>query len=155
LLISVTDTGPGMTAEEQARIFGEFEQGGSLAQKSNGTGLGLAISARIMLEFGGSLAVASERGKGSQFTIRFPVELPEEESSSRNTVLAGNSIVLLAPAGAARTAIAETITTLGGRCHLVAGGEAARESLLSLARSGDRPTDIIVDHRMSAEFSLH
>ncbi|MBB3592749.1 signal transduction histidine kinase/CheY-like chemotaxis protein [Rhizobium sp. BK529] len=155
LLISVTDTGPGMTAEEQARIFGEFEQGGSLAQKSNGTGLGLAISARILREFGGSLTVASERGRGSQFTIRFPVELPEEDATSRNTLLAGNSIVLLAPAGAARTAIAETITTLGGRCHLVAGGEAARESLLSLARGGDRPTDIIVDHRMSEEFSLH
>lgn len=155
LLISVTDTGPGMTAEEQARIFGEFEQGGSLVQKSNGTGLGLAISARILREFGGSLAVASERGKGSQFTIRFPAELSEEDTTSRNTLLAGNSIVLLAPAGAARTAIAETITTLGGRCHLVAGGEAARESLLSLARRGDRPTDIIVDHRMSEEFSLH
>jgi len=155
LLISVTDTGPGMTAEEQARIFGEFEQGGSLVQKSNGTGLGLAISARILREFGGALAVASERGKGSQFTIRFPAELSEEDTTGRNTLLAGNSIVLLAPAGAARTAIAETITTLGGRCHLVAGGEAARESLLSLARSGDRPTDIIVDHRMSEEFSLH
>ena len=154
LLISVTDTGPGMTAEEQARIFGEFEQGGSLVQKSNGTGLGLAISARILREFGGSLAVASERGKGSQFTIRFPAEI-KEDTASRNTLLAGNSIVLLAPAGAARTAIAETITTLGGRCHLVAGGEAARESLLSLARSGDRPTDIIVDHRLSEEFSLH
>ncbi len=155
LVISVTDTGPGMTAEEQARIFGEFEQGGSLAQKSNGTGLGLAISARIMREFGGSLTVASERGKGSQFTIRFPVEFSEEDTATRNALLAGNSIVLLAPAGAARTAIAETITTLGGRCHLVAGGEAARESLLSLARSGDRPTDIIVDHRMSDDFSLH
>ncbi len=155
LLISVTDTGPGMTAEEQARIFGEFEQGGSLAQKSNGTGLGLAISARIMREFGGSLSVASEKGKGSQFTIRFPVKFAEEDTATRNALLAGNSIVLLAPAGAARTAIAETITTLGGRCHLVATGEAARESLLSLARSGDRPTDIIVDHRMSEEFSLH
>jgi signal transduction histidine kinase/CheY-like chemotaxis protein len=155
LSITVNDTGPGMTAEEQARIFGEFEQGGSLAQKSNGTGLGLAISARIMGEFGGLLTVASEKGKGSQFTIRFPVELSEEDKATRNALLAGNSIVLLAPAGAARTAIAETITTLGGRCHLVAGGEAARVSLLSLARSGERPTDIIVDHRMSEEFSLH
>jgi signal transduction histidine kinase/CheY-like chemotaxis protein len=155
LSITVTDTGPGMTADEQACIFGEFEQGGTLAQKSNGTGLGLAISARIMREFDGSLTVTSERGRGSQFAIRFPVESVEEEATSRNALLAGNSIVLLAPAGAARTAIAETITTLGGRCHLVAGGEAARESLLSLAASGERPTDIIVDHRMSEEFSLH
>jgi len=155
LLISVTDTGPGMTAEEQARVFGEFEQGGTVADKSSGTGLGLAISARIMREFGGALAVASEKGKGSEFTIRFPVDTGSERRDRRNTLLSGNSVVLLAPAGAARTAIAETITALGGLCHLVGDGQTARARLLDMAKSGRRPTDIIVDHRMSAEFSAH
>jgi signal transduction histidine kinase/CheY-like chemotaxis protein len=155
LQITVADTGPGMTAEEQARIFGEFEQGGTLAERSAGTGLGLAISARIMREFGGALTVSSEKGKGSEFTIRFPVELAEEGRGRRNAPLAGNIVVLLAPAGAARTATAETITALGGACHLVASGAAARETLLSMAGDGRRPTDIIVDHRMSAEFSEH
>ncbi|MEK1865496.1 MAG: ATP-binding protein, partial [Rhizobium leguminosarum] len=119
LLITVTDSGPGMTAEEQARVFGEFEQGGTVADKSNGTGLGLAISARIMREFNGALTVASEKGRGSEFAIRFPVDIGSERPDRRNTLLAGNSVVLLAPAGAARTAIAETITALGGLCHLV------------------------------------
>ena len=155
LVISVTDTGPGMTAEEQARVFGEFEQGGTVAEKSSGTGLGLAISARIMREFGGALAVASEKGKGSEFTIRFPVDIGSERRDRRNTLLSGNSVVLLAPAGAARNAIAETITALGGLCHLVGDGETARAKLLDMARSGPRPTDIIIDHRMSAEFSAH
>ncbi|WP_106797034.1 ATP-binding protein [Rhizobium sp. H4] len=155
LLITVADSGPGMTAEEQARVFGEFEQGGTVADKSGGTGLGLAISARIMREFGGALTVASEKGLGSEFTIRFPVDVGGERSERRNTLLAGNSIVLLAPAGAARTAIAETITALGGICHLVGDGETAREKLLGMANGGGRPTDIIVDHRMSAEFSTH
>ncbi|MBX5237271.1 hybrid sensor histidine kinase/response regulator [Rhizobium sp. NLR22b] len=155
LLITVTDTGPGMTAEEQARVFGEFEQGGNVADKSGGTGLGLAISARIMREFDGALTVTSEKGKGSTFTIRFPIELDSERSERRNTLLAGNSVVLLAPAGAARSAIAETITALGGICHLVDTGEAARARLLGMASGGRRPTDIIVDHRMSAEFSAH
>ncbi|EJZ22245.1 histidine kinase [Rhizobium sp. Pop5] len=155
LLITVTDTGPGMTAEEQARVFGEFEQGGTVADKSSGTGLGLAISARIMREFGGALTVASEKGKGSEFAIRFPVEIGSERPDRRNTLLAGNSVVLLAPAGAARTAIAETITALGGLCHLVGDGESARTTLLGMADGGRRPTDIIVDHRMSAEFSAH
>lgn len=155
LLITVTDTGPGMTAEEQARVFGEFEQGGTVADKSSGTGLGLAISARIMREFGGALTVASEKGKGSEFTIRFPVDIGSERRDRRNTLLAGNSVVLLAPAGAARTAIAETITALGGLCHLVGDGETARARLLEMAKSGQRPTDIIIDHRMSAEFSAH
>ncbi|WP_183914150.1 ATP-binding protein [Rhizobium lentis] len=155
LLITVADSGPGMTAEEQARVFGEFEQGGTVADKSSGTGLGLAISARIMREFGGALTVASEKGLGSEFTIRFPVEIGSERPDRRNTLLAGNSVVLLAPAGAARTAIAETITALGGVCHLVGDGETAREKLLGMANGGGRPTDIIVDHRMSAEFSTH
>ncbi|OWV69772.1 hybrid sensor histidine kinase/response regulator [Rhizobium sp. N122] len=155
LSITVTDSGPGMTAEEQARVFGEFEQGGTVADKSSGTGLGLAISARIMREFNGALTVASEKGKGSEFTIRFPVDIGSERPDRRNTLLAGNSVVLLAPAGAARTAIAETITALGGLCHLVGDGESARATLLGLANSGQRPTDIIIDHRMSAEFSAH
>ncbi|RDJ15880.1 PAS domain-containing hybrid sensor histidine kinase/response regulator [Rhizobium grahamii] len=155
VLISVTDTGPGMTEEEQNRIFGEFEQGGTPVDKSAGTGLGLSISARIMREFGGSLAVSSERGTGSEFSIRFPLDIPEESRPRRNTVLAGSVVLLLAPAGSARMAISETIATLGGNCHLVTDGESAHALLLAMAARGCRPTDIIVDHRMSTEFADH
>ena len=155
LVITVTDTGPGMTAEEQSRIFGEFEQGGTMVEKSGGTGLGLTISARIMREFGGSLTVASEKGKGSEFTIRFPAGITEEGRGRRKGLLAGNTVVLLAPAGAARAAIAETVTALGGACHLVEDGETARETLLYMAGRGQRPTDIIIDHRLSTEFASH
>ncbi|WP_028745266.1 ATP-binding protein [Rhizobium mesoamericanum] len=155
VLINVTDTGPGMTEEERSRIFGEFEQGGTSTEKSAGTGLGLSISARIMREFGGSLAVASEKGTGSDFSIRFPIDIPEESRGSRQGVLAGSVVLLLAPSGAARMAISETISTLGGDCHLVTNGASAHEMLLSMASGGRRPTDIIVDHRMSAEFADH
>lgn len=155
LIITVTDTGPGMTAEEQSRIFGEFEQGGTMVEKSGGTGLGLTISARIMREFGGSLTVASEKGKGSEFTIRFPAGITEEGRGRRKGLLSGNTVVLLAPAGAARAAIAETVTALGGACDLVEDGETARETLLYMAGRGQRPTDIIIDHRLSDEFSSH
>lgn len=153
LLITVTDTGPGMTEDEQARIFGEFEQAGTMTDRSNGTGLGLAISARIMREFGGSLTVSSERGTGSEFGIRFGVDISEE--SRRDAVLSGSVVLVLAPAGAARMALSETIATLGGDCRLVADGEAAREMLLAMKEAGRPATDIIVDHRMSAEFSAH
>lgn len=155
VLISVTDTGPGMTEEEQNRIFGEFEQGGTAMEKSSGTGLGLSISARIIREFGGSLTVSSEKGTGSEFSIRFPIDIPEESRASRNGVLAGSVVLLLAPVGAARMAISETITTLGGDCHLVTDGASAHEMLLAMTARGYRPTDIIVDHRMSAEFAEH
>jgi signal transduction histidine kinase/CheY-like chemotaxis protein len=155
LVITVSDSGPGMTADEQARIFGEFEQGGTMMDRSGGTGLGLTISARILREFGGALTVASEKDNGSEFTIRFPAGIPEDGRGRRNLLLSGNIVVLLAPAGAARAAIAETIVALGGDCHLVGDGEAARQTLLSIGARGHRPTDIIVDHRMSAEFTEH
>ncbi len=146
LVITVSDSGPGMTAEEQARIFGEFEQGGTMMEKSGGTGLGLTISARIMREFGGSLTVASEKGKGSEFTIRFPTDIPEERRGRRNSLLAGNTVLLLAPAGAARAAIAETIIALGGDCHLVADGEKARANAARhrSATATGRPTSLSI-----------
>ncbi len=155
LLITVTDTGPGMTDEEQARIFGEFEQGGTMADRSAGTGLGLAISSRIMREFGGTLSVSSEKGLGSEFSIRFTVAPEDDKQQGRDAMLAGNIVLLLAPAGAARMAISETITTLGGICHFAEDGSTARRTLLEMAGLGSRPTDIIVDHRMSGEFAAH
>lgn len=125
LTITVHDSGPGMTEEEQARIFGEFEQAGSIVEKSAGTGLGLAISARILREFGGGLSVASQHGSGSVFTIRFPIGLVAEEDGyrRRDAVLEGSRVLLLAPEGAASTAIAQTIRALGGHCRLIGSGD--------------------------------
>jgi signal transduction histidine kinase/CheY-like chemotaxis protein len=154
LVIVVRDSGPGMTEEEQARIFGEFEQAGSVVEKSEGTGLGLAISARIMQQFGGSMSVASELGSGSEFTIRFPVAISEEngERAARKSTLAGARVLLLAPEGAASTAVADTIRTLGGTCSLLEPGDTGRFALDALDRSGDWPTDVIVDHRMAPQY---
>ncbi|MFS8111332.1 ATP-binding protein [Rhizobium jaguaris] len=151
LVISVRDSGPGMTEEEQAHIFGEFEQAGNVLDRSAGTGLGLAISARILREFGGALSVASERGKGSEFTIRFPISIiaGESEHSRRGDLLEASGVLLLAPEGAASTAIAETIRTLGGRCRLI-GPDDVENLTHSAVRCEDGPlTDVIVDHRMA------
>ncbi len=89
LVISVTDTGPGMSEVAQRKIFEEFEQAGGAEDRSGGTGLGLSISARILKEFKGSLTVMSEIGKGSTFTIRFPAARAEggKESSDRMLLL--------------------------------------------------------------------
>ena len=151
LTISVRDSGPGMTEEEQARVFGEFEQAGTTVERSAGTGLGLAISARILREFGGGLSVASERGKGSEFVISFPVGLVAggDGYDRRNTMLRGSRILLLAPEGAASTAIMRTIQTLGGRCRLI--GPTDMDDLLPSFPMGEGGvwTDLIVDHRMA------
>jgi signal transduction histidine kinase len=73
VLLSVSDTGIGMTPEQIANLFQEFTQGdASMTRKYGGTGLGLAISQRLCALMGGRITVASEPGRGSVFTIHLP-----------------------------------------------------------------------------------
>jgi two-component system, NtrC family, sensor kinase len=72
--VSVTDTGPGIAAEDHARIFEEFHQTESGAERRDGTGLGLALSKRLVELHGGRIWVESELGKGSTFVFTFPAE---------------------------------------------------------------------------------
>jgi signal transduction histidine kinase len=69
----VADSGIGMTAEQQAKLFQDFTQADSLtARRYGGTGLGLAISRKLARMMGGDVTVTSEPGKGSVFTVRLP-----------------------------------------------------------------------------------
>ena len=71
--LSVSDTGVGMTPEQQTKLFEEFSQAdASTAQRFGGTGLGLAIARKLARMMGGDVTVASEPGKGSVFTVRLP-----------------------------------------------------------------------------------
>jgi adenylate cyclase len=70
---AVSDTGIGMTAEQQAKLFEEFSQAeAATAQRFGGTGLGLAITRKLARMMGGDVTVTSEPGKGSVFTVRLP-----------------------------------------------------------------------------------
>jgi len=70
---AVSDTGIGMTPEQQAKLFEEFTQAdASTAQNFGGTGLGLAITRKLARMMGGDVTVTSEPGKGSVFTVRLP-----------------------------------------------------------------------------------
>jgi signal transduction histidine kinase len=71
--LAVADTGIGLTAEQQAKLFQEFTQADSLtARRYGGTGLGLAITRKLARMMGGDVTVTSEPGKGSVFTVRLP-----------------------------------------------------------------------------------
>ena len=71
--LSVSDTGIGMTADQQAKLFEEFTQAdATTAQRFGGTGLGLAITRKLARMMGGDVTVTSEPGKGSVFTVRLP-----------------------------------------------------------------------------------
>jgi signal transduction histidine kinase len=71
--MAVADTGIGMTADQQAKLFEEFSQAeATTAQRFGGTGLGLAITRKLARMMGGDVTVTSEPGKGSVFTVRLP-----------------------------------------------------------------------------------
>jgi two-component system phosphate regulon sensor histidine kinase PhoR len=70
---SVTDTGIGMTTQEQSRLFQRFYRAkNSDTAEIEGTGLGLWIIKQYAEKMGGSITVASEKGKGSSFTVTLP-----------------------------------------------------------------------------------
>jgi signal transduction histidine kinase len=71
--LAVADTGIGLTAEQQAKLFQDFTQADSLtARRYGGTGLGLALSRKLARMMGGDVTVMGEPGKGSVFTVRLP-----------------------------------------------------------------------------------
>jgi len=109
--IAVSDTGIGISYEQQERLFSSFQQAeSSTARRFGGTGLGLAISKSIIEMMGGSIGVKSEPGKGSTFifTVQvkksayvndpaadFPETAAEEETPESAGILAGRRVLLV------------------------------------------------------------
>ena len=75
-MISVTDTGPGLSEEDQKKIFLEFQQAdASSTRKKGGTGLGLSISKKIVEMHGGQIGVDSVLGEGARFWFSLPIRV--------------------------------------------------------------------------------
>lgn len=90
VVVMVSDTGPGITPEEKARLFEEFYQiDDTIRREHDGTGLGLAISKRFVELHGGRIWVESTLGVGSTFGFTLPVQpsatLPERPVTNRGT----------------------------------------------------------------------
>ena len=102
-VLSVADTGCGMTPEEQGRVFNAFTRLANAGGK-DGVGLGLSITREIVQMLGGTVSVASRKGKGSKFTVTIPVEVVstdivpngncvqnEKNAAKKDSVQNGNS----------------------------------------------------------------
>src|SRR5579859_3982089 len=74
LVVEIEDTGPGISPDEQDKLFRHFEQTKTGQQAGTGTGLGLAISQEFVRLMGGAITVTSQVGKGSVFVIHLPLK---------------------------------------------------------------------------------
>lgn len=75
LLVRVSDTGPGLSEQQQSRLFQRFEQaeGGRTAARYGGSGLGLSISQELAVAMGGRIRVDSAVGRGTDFIVELPL----------------------------------------------------------------------------------
>jgi len=82
LCFEVEDSGPGISSEQQKRLFRRFEQGDGArtAAQYGGSGLGLAISRELVLAMGGNITVHSQLGQGTRFTVTLPLPLALQDT---------------------------------------------------------------------------
>jgi len=76
IVVNVSDNGPGIPRDKQKKIFDPFF---TTKQNGKGTGLGLWVSYNIIEKMGGTITFKSEEGKGTTFTVRIPIVVPERE----------------------------------------------------------------------------
>ncbi|MET8149497.1 ATP-binding protein [Actinoplanes sp. NPDC049668] len=113
--IIVSDTGPGIPAADQARIFAPFVQADpSTARRHEGAGLGLALAARLVECMGGTIAVRSQPGEGSEFLIRLPLTpAPQQPGEQGPLPLTQRRIAVVAPSPRSTLALSWLLRSAG------------------------------------------
>jgi len=122
---AVSDTGIGMTAEQQQKLFEEFSQADALtARRFGGTGLGLAITRKLARLMGGDVTVASEPGKGSIFTIRLPggTDIPARTFTEGGRRPDGDCVLIIDDDATARELLTDQLRAEGFSVVTASGG---------------------------------
>jgi PAS domain S-box-containing protein len=147
----VSDTGIGMSEDEQGRLFQIFEQADvSTTRKYGGTGLGLAISKRLAEMMGGRVGCASAPGEGSCFWLELPLQHRDETPwpSLPQDVEHNLRVLVVDDLEEAREPTREMLLSLGLDADTVDSGEAAVSAVLRAAQSGHPYRLVLLDWRM-------
>lgn len=150
--IAVSDTGMGMDESFLKRIFENFSQAeSSTSRQFGGTGLGLSITKQLLELMGGEIAVESETGKGSTFTIKVPFSKTETRSSDNATktgydvgMINHRKILIIEDNVLNRTLIAAILNPFEVELKEVENGEEA----IHLLKTGERFDLILLDLQM-------
>ena len=153
VIFSVSDTGIGMTPEQQTKLFQPFSQvDDATTRKFEGTGLGLSITRAFAELLGGEVSVESEAAKGSTFRLELPVEVPEhaapdgeEATEAADTALSPQEegrdlVVVIDDDPSARDLLARFLARQGYAVRLAADGETGLKLVRAL-----RPAVVLCD----------
>ena len=145
IVLAVSDTGVGLTVEQQARLFAPFVQAErSTARRFGGTGLGLAICRHLADLMGGAVSLASAPGEGSTFTVRLPLPATEPPRRVESTpapalgLLAGLRVLVVDDNAVNQVVARAVLEAVGAEVAAVGDGRAA------LTRLGAEPFDMVL-----------
>lgn len=137
LLISVQDSGIGIAADKQTKIFESFSQAdSSTTRRYGGTGLGLAICKELVEMMMGTIEVQSEQGVGSTFTVAIPLEAGE--NPQRQQHLRDRRVAVIDPLLVSRRAIERALCSVGAAVTPIAAPEHLTDAFF------DQPWDLVV-----------
>ena len=150
LRVEVSDTGIGISKEQQGRLFTSFNQAdSSISQNFGGTGLGLAISKRIVSLMGGRIWIESELGKGAKFI--FTINVKKAGGKERSKILekidkAKIRILAVDDSEEIRNYFLHVMGAFKLSCDIASGGP---QAIHLIKNAGDRPYNILfIDWQM-------
>ena len=150
---AVKDSGIGITAEQQAGLFQPFAQGeAGTTRKFGGTGLGLAICKQLVDLMGGTIGLASEPGKGSEFYFEVPFELANEQiqrtgAAPYENVLSGTKVLVVDDNENALEIISSQLEYFG--LDVTKASDATQAEALITSQDKQAPFTIaLIDYRM-------
>jgi PAS domain S-box-containing protein len=144
LTFDVTDTGIGISAEAQARLFSMFTQvDASMARRYGGTGLGLAICKRLVQIMGGNIGVTSVPGHGSSFWVELPFTVVKDRNPQGLEILTGARVLVVDDLGLNREIFRRQLGPWGVETAECSEPDEVLASLEDAARA-DRPFQVVI-----------